>query len=283
MAAIGGFLFGYDTGVISGALPYIRDDLLGDMIHNPSKLARIQETIVAGAVIGAGVGAAVGGRVADLIGRRPSLGGADVLFIVGAIVMRLSLIVPGVKLVDQFHFIGMALGALLVFSGYKMMRSGDEMIDPSESRVVKWLQRTGRVTQVYEGSKFFVRRNGLLFMTPLFVVLCTVELTDLVFAVDSIPAVLAISNDPFIVFSSNVFAIMGLRALFFVLAGMMREFQHLKTGLSLVLIFIGFKMLVAHYFPIPSTIALGVTASLILGSIAVSILTRENKSDAAQG
>jgi tellurite resistance protein TerC len=203
--------------------------------------------------------------------------------IVGAIVMRLSLIVPGVKLVDQFHFIGMALGALLVFSGYKMMRSGDEMIDPSESRVVKWLQRTGRVTQVYEGSKFFVRRNGLLFMTPLFVVLCTVELTDLVFAVDSIPAVLAISNDPFIVFSSNVFAIMGLRALFFVLAGMMREFQHLKTGLSLVLIFIGFKMLVAHYFPIPSTIALGVTASLILGSIAVSILTRENKSDAAQG
>lgn len=87
LAAIGGFLFGYDTGVISGALPYIRDDLLGDMIHDPSKLARIQETIVAGAVIGAGVGAAVGGRVADLIGRRPSLGGADVLFIVGAIVM----------------------------------------------------------------------------------------------------------------------------------------------------------------------------------------------------
>lgn len=203
--------------------------------------------------------------------------------ILGAIVMRLSLIVPGVKLVDQFFFIGMALGALLVFSGYKMMTSGDEMVDPGESRVVKWLQRTGRVTQVYEGSKFFVRRNGLLFMTPLFVVLVTVELTDLVFAIDSIPAVLAISNDPFIVFSSNVFAIMGLRALFFVLAGMMREFHYLKTGLSLVLIFIGFKMLVAHYFPIPSTLALGVTAVLILGSIGISLLTREKKADAAKG
>lgn len=195
--------------------------------------------------------------------------------IIGAIVMRLSLIVPGVKLVDQFHVIGMALGALLVFSGMKMMRSGDDMIDPGEIRIVKLLQRTGRVTPEYRGSKFFVRKNGLLFMTPLFVVLATVELTDLVFAVDSIPAVLAISNDAFIVFSSNVFAVMGLRALFFVLSGMMREFHHLKTGLSLVLMFIGTKMLLAEYVEIPSVIALGVTAVLIIGSVIASILTRE--------
>ncbi|MVA97463.1 TerC/Alx family metal homeostasis membrane protein [Nitratireductor sp. CAU 1489] len=203
--------------------------------------------------------------------------------IVGAIVMRLSLIVPGVKLVDQFFIVGMALGALLVFSGYKMMMCGDDMIDPGESRVVKLLKRTGRVTDEYQGARFFVRRGGLLFMTPLFVVLATVEVTDLVFAVDSIPAVLAVSNDPFIVFSSNVFAIMGLRALFFVLAGMMREFHHLKTGLSLVLIFIGAKMLVAHFYEIPATAALLVTAMLIVGSVVASVLTREKKGGEARG
>ncbi|WP_336056624.1 TerC family protein [Nitratireductor sp. CH_MIT9313-5] len=192
--------------------------------------------------------------------------------IVGAVVMRLSLIVPGVKLVDQFQFIAMALGALLVFSGFKMMTSGDEMIDPGESRIVKFLMRTGRVTSEYEGSNFLTRRNGVLFMTPLFVVLVTVELTDLVFAIDSIPAVLAISKDPFIVFSSNVFAILGLRALFFVLSGMMRSFRYLKFGLSLVLVFIGFKMLLAHYIDIPSVFALGVTAAIIAGSVIASLL-----------
>ena len=194
--------------------------------------------------------------------------------IVGAIVMRLSLIVPGVKLVEEFKAIAMALGALLIFSGFKMMRSGDDTIDPGDSRVVKFLRRTGRVTEHYEGSHFFTRRNGLLFMTPLFVVLVTVELTDLVFAVDSIPAVLAISNDPFIVFSSNVFAIMGLRALFFVLAGMLHEFHHLKTGLSLVLMFIGAKMLTAEYVEIPSLVALAITVLLIGGSVVASIITR---------
>lgn len=203
--------------------------------------------------------------------------------IVGAIVMRLSLIVPGVKLVDQFEWIGMALGALLVFSGYKMMRSGDDMIDPGQSRIVRLLKKTGRVTDEYEGSRFFVMRQGLLYMTPLFVVLMTVEFTDLIFAVDSIPAVLAISNDPFIVFSSNVFAIMGLRALFFVLSGMMREFHHLKTGLSLVLMFIGVKMLVAHFYKVPSMVALAVTAILILGSVVASMLTRTKAEHVAKG
>jgi len=197
--------------------------------------------------------------------------------IVGAIVMRLSLIVPGVKLVDQFYFIAIALGVLLIFSGFKMMTSGDEMIDPGESRVVKLLMRTGRVTNEYEGSKFLTRRNGLLYMTPLFVVLVTVELTDLVFAIDSIPAVLAISNDAFIVFSSNVFAILGLRALFFVLSGMLRAFRHLKTGLSLVLVFIGFKMLLGEYIEIPSLAALAVTVLIIGGSVIASMLDRREE------
>lgn len=195
--------------------------------------------------------------------------------IIGTIIMRLSLIVPGVKLVDQFHFIGMALGGLLIFCGIKMLRSGDDMIDPGDSRVVRLLMRTGRVAPDYDGSKFLTRRNGLIYLTPLFVVMATVTITDLIFAVDSIPAVLAISNDAFIVFSSNVFAVMGLRALFFVLSGMMREFHHLKIGLSLVLMFIGAKMLFAHYVDIPSVLALCITALLIGGSVLTSILTRE--------
>lgn len=197
--------------------------------------------------------------------------------ILGAIVMRLSLIVPGVKLVDQFYAIAMALGALLIFSGFKMMTSGDEMVDPGQSRVVGWLMRSGRVTSEYEGSKFLTRRNGLLFMTPLFVVLATVEITDLVFAIDSIPAVLAVSNDAFIVFSSNVFAILGLRALFFVLSGMMRAFRYLKLGLSLVLVFVGLKMIVSHFIEIPSLAALAVTALIIGGAVLASVLHREGE------
>ncbi|MET0170035.1 MAG: TerC family protein [Aliihoeflea sp.] len=199
--------------------------------------------------------------------------------IVGAIVMRLSLIVPGVHLVDQFWWIGAILGVVLLVSGYKMMMSDGDMADPGNSRVVKWLRSTGRVTEDYEGSKFLVRRNGLLFMTPLFLVLVTVEVTDLVFAVDSIPAVLAISNDPFIVFSSNVFAILGLRALFFVLSGMMREFRFLKHGLSLVLIFVGAKMIIQHWYKLPSEISLGVVALLIIGSVVLSVLIKEGESE----
>ena len=202
--------------------------------------------------------------------------------ILGAIVMRLSLIVPGVKLVDQFHVIAMALGVLLVYSGFKMMTSGDEAIDPGESRIVKLLMRTGRVTTEYEGSKFLTRRNGVLFMTPLFVLLGTVELTDLVFAIDSIPAVLAISNDAFIVFSSNVFAILGLRALFFVLSGMLRTFRYLKTGLSLVLIFIGLKMVLGEYLHIPSFVALAVTALIIGGSVLASLVHTQKESTEAE-
>ncbi|MCO6385903.1 MAG: TerC family protein [Aliihoeflea sp.] len=199
--------------------------------------------------------------------------------IVGAIVMRLSLIVPGVHLVDQFWWVGALLGVVLLISGYKMMTSDGEMADPGNSRVVKWLRSTGRVTDEYEGSKFLTRRNGVLFMTPLFLVLVTVEVTDLVFAIDSIPAVLAISNDPFIVFSSNVFAIMGLRALFFVLSGMMREFRFLKHGLSLVLIFVGGKMIVQHWYKLPSEISLSVVAALILGSVLLSWLIKEGDSE----
>lgn len=194
--------------------------------------------------------------------------------IVGAIIMRLSLIVPGVHLVEQFHVVGVALGALLIFSGFRMLRANGEAIDPGNSRIVHALNRTGRVTDNYEGVKFIVVRSGKLFLTPLFVVLVTVELTDLVFAIDSIPAVLAVSNEAFIVFSSNVFAILGLRALFFVLSGMMREFRYLKVGLSLVLMFIGTKMLLAGQVEIPAVMTLGVTAILISGSVLASLVAK---------
>lgn len=197
--------------------------------------------------------------------------------ILGAIVMRLSLIVPGVHLVESFHFIGIALGALLVWSGFKMIRTNGESFDPGELRIVRLLQKSGRVTHEYEGARFLTLRNGVIYMTPLFIVLVTVEITDLIFAIDSIPAVLAISNDAFIVFSSNVFAVMGLRALFFVLSGMMREFRYLKIGLSLVLMFIGAKMMLAGYFKIPSVFALAVTGLLIGGSVAASLWFKESE------
>jgi tellurite resistance protein TerC len=194
--------------------------------------------------------------------------------IIGAIVMRLSLIVPGVHLLDRFHVIAYALGALLIYSGIKMVRADEDMIDPGESWVVRKLRKHARCTGGYDGARFLVKRDGVRWITPLFVVLVTVEITDLIFAVDSIPAVLALSDNAFIVFSSNVFAIMGLRALFFVLAGMMREFRYLKTGLSLVLMFIGAKMMLSGMVEIPSELALGVTAFLIGGSIVASIITR---------
>lgn len=194
--------------------------------------------------------------------------------IIGAMVLRLSLIVPGVHLVERFEFIGWALGAVLVWSGLKMLRHDGDAIDPGDSRVVRWLMKTGRCTSGYRGNRFLVKENGIWWMTPLFVVLVTVEVTDLVFAIDSIPAVLAISDDPFIVFSSNVFAILGLRVMFFVLAGMMRDFEYLQTGLSLVLVFIGTKMLAEAWIDIPSTLALGVTALLIAGSVIASMVAK---------
>ena len=197
--------------------------------------------------------------------------------IIGAIVMRLILIVPGVALVDRFWFVATALGGVLLYSGYKMMTSGPDSINPEQSWVVRKLRSTGRVTETYEGRRFFLRRDGVVYMTPLFIVLVPVEVTDLVLAVDSIPAVVAISRDPFIAFSSNVFAILGLRALFFVLSGMMQQFHHLKTGLALVLVFIGAKMLIAHWYHIPSVYALTVTGILIFGSIIASILFKSHE------
>jgi len=191
--------------------------------------------------------------------------------VVGAILMRLLLIVPGAELVEDFAVVGFALGLLLIWSGYRMFIAGDDMIDPSDMRSVKLLRKTGRCTSGYAQARFFLRDAGRYCITPLFIVLITVEITDLVFAADSIPAVLAVSNDPFIVFSSNVFAVLGLRAMFFLLAGAMGQFTYLRTGLAVILIFIGGKMLLGEYVDIPAYVSLIVTACVLVVSAAASI------------
>lgn len=202
--------------------------------------------------------------------------------VIGAIVMRLALIVPGSELVENFSIVGYALGGLLLWSGYRMFVAGDDMIDPSDIRAVKFLKKTGRCTAGYGGARFFMREAGRYCMTPLFIVLVTVELTDLIFAADSIPAVLAVSNDSFIVFSSNVFAVLGLRAMFFLLAGAMGQFTYLRSGIAAILVFIGGKMLLKGYVDIPSYLSLLVTACL-LGIAVVASIAAARKAGVAAG
>ncbi len=190
--------------------------------------------------------------------------------IVGALVMRGVFILAGVSLIRRFEWITYLFGAMLVYSGYKLMRQGETEIHPEKNPVLRMVRKFLPVTDDYVGGKFFVRRPGL-YATPLFIVLLVIETTDVLFAVDSIPAVLAITLNAFIVYTSNVFAILGLRSMYFALAGMMELFHYLHYGLSLVLIFVGLKMLAAHYIQISTvwalTIVLGVLASSVLASV----------------
>jgi tellurite resistance protein TerC len=191
--------------------------------------------------------------------------------ILGALVMRAIFIAAGVGLIQRFHWIVYVFGAFLVYSGLKLLRQGEAEIHPESNPILRLFRRWVPVTKDYEGNKFFVRRTGL-FATPLLVVLLVVETTDLLFAVDSIPAILAITRDAFIVYTSNVFAILGLRSMYFALAGMMEMFRYLHYGLSLVLMFVGSKMLLSHYYEIPTVIALSAVASILLLSVAASLL-----------
>ena len=191
--------------------------------------------------------------------------------ILGALIMRAVFILLGVGLIQRFHWIVYAFGLLLVYSGIQLMRQESADIHPEKNPVLRLFRRWVPVTKDYEGNKFFVRRPGL-YATPLFVVLLVVETTDVLFAVDSIPAILAITLDAFIVYTSNVFAILGLRSMYFALAGMMEMFRYLHYGLSVVLIFVGTKMLVSHYYEIPTELALGTVAGILLLSVAASLL-----------
>jgi len=203
----------------------------------------------------------------------PTVHQHKVLFwgILGALVMRAVFILAGVGLIRQFHWIIYVFGALLVYSGIKLFRQENAEIHPEKNPLLRLFRRWILVTKDYEEDKFFVRRPGL-YATPLFIVLLVVETTDVLFAVDSIPAILAITLDAFIVYTSNVFAILGLRSMYFALAGMMELFHYLHYGLSLVLIFVGGKMLVSHYYQIPTEIALGTVAGILIISVVASML-----------
>jgi tellurite resistance protein TerC len=191
--------------------------------------------------------------------------------ILGALIMRGTLIVIGTALLKEFHWIIYLFGAFLIFTGIRMAIQRDEEVHPEQNPVVKLLRRVMPVTENYEGDQFFVRRMGKLMATPLFLVLLIVESTDLIFAVDSIPAIFAVTEDPFIVYTSNVFAILGLRSLYFLLAGVVDKFHYLKLGLSAVLVFVGVKMVLADIYKIPIGLSLAVIASILTVSIVASI------------
>jgi tellurite resistance protein TerC len=191
--------------------------------------------------------------------------------ILGALITRGIFIVAGVSLIRRFEWLIYVFGALLVFSGIKLLRQGDEEIDPEKNPLLKMFRRWVPVTDDYEGEKFWVRRPRL-YATPLVVVLLVVETTDILFAIDSIPAVLAITLNAFIVYTSNVFAILGLRSMYFAVAGMMDLFEYLHYGLSLVLVLIGAKMLVSHYYTVPTHVALATVAGVIAISVVASLV-----------
>ena len=196
--------------------------------------------------------------------------------ILGALVMRGAMIAAGAYLIEQFHWILYVFGAFLVFTGVRMATQNEHEIDPAANPVIRLVRRIVPVTPEYHGQKFLVRleENGTrrLFATPLFVVLALVETTDLIFAVDSIPAIFAVTRDPFIVYSSNVFAILGLRALYFLLVDVIHRFHYLKAGLSGVLVFVGVKMLIVDVYPVPIGLSLTIIVAMLGTAIAASML-----------
>ncbi|HOX55949.1 MAG TPA: TerC family protein [Candidatus Paceibacterota bacterium] len=193
--------------------------------------------------------------------------------ILGALVMRAIMIATGAALITKFTWVVYLFGTFLILTGIKMMAKREEEIHPERNPVVRWFKRLMPVTADYRRDKFFVWENGRRHATPLFVVLLLVEMSDLIFAVDSIPAIFAVTTDPFIVYTSNVFAILGLRALYFALAGVMDKFHYLKIGLGAVLAFVGVKMLLAHTaYKIDTLVSLGVVALILAVSVVASLL-----------
>jgi len=213
----------------------------------------------------------------------PALYQHRVLFwgILGALVMRGALIGAGSFLLERFHFLVWVFGAFLVVTGIKMALHDNAELHPEKNPLVRLARRLLPVTNDYDGQKFFTRRDGRLFATPLFLVLLVVESMDLVFAVDSVPAIFAVTSDPFLVYTSNVFAILGLRSLYFLLAGVMDRFVYLKLGLSAILVFVGLKMALAEFFKVPVAISLGVIGLVLAVSVAASLVATRRRKTAA--
>jgi tellurite resistance protein TerC len=191
--------------------------------------------------------------------------------ILGALVLRALFIAAGAALLERFHWILYVFGAFLLATGIKMALYRNREIHPEHNPVLKLVRRLVPVTPDYRGSHFWVREGGRRLATPLFLVLVLVETTDLIFAVDSIPAIFAVTRDPFLVYTSNVFAILGLRSLYFVLAGVMGKFVYLKLGLSAILVFVGAKMLVTEVYKVPATVSLLVVAAILAAAVAASL------------
>ena len=202
--------------------------------------------------------------------------------IVGALVLRGIFIGAGVGLISRFHWVLFIFGGLLVYSGIRVCVMGEHQIDPSANPVVKAFRGWMPVTPDYHGGKFFIRNredNLRLYATPLLIVLLVIETTDVLFAVDSIPAILAITLNAFIVYTSNVFAILGLRSMYFAVAGLMKIFRFLHYGLAIVLILVGAKMILSDYVRVPISLTLGVVAAVLLVSVAVSVAFPEKRAD----
>ena len=195
--------------------------------------------------------------------------------ILGALVLRAIFIVLGAALLQKFHWVIYIFGAFLILTGVKLLLQGDDEIHPERNPVFRLFKRMVRSVSEYDSGQFFLSKNGKWYATPLLLVLVSIEVTDVIFALDSIPAIFAVTSDPFIVYTSNIFAILGLRSLYFLLAGVMHKFQYLKIGLALVLAFVGTKMVLADIYKIPIAASLGVVAALITGSVILSLWRSE--------
>lgn len=197
--------------------------------------------------------------------------------VLGAIVMRAVMILLGAWLIAQFHWVLYVFGLFLLVTGIKMFLFAEHEPDLNKNPLLRWLRNHVRLTDGYHGDKFWIYQQGVRYFTPLFLVLVLIEASDLIFAVDSIPAIFAVTQDPFIVFTSNIFAILGLRALYFLLADMSERFHLLKYGLAVVLMFVGTKMLIVDWFKIPVAVSLGVIIAVLGTSMMLSLLaTRHN-------
>ncbi len=191
--------------------------------------------------------------------------------ILGALIFRAIFIAAGAALLHQFHWMVIVFGAFLILTGIKMLAMKDKKLDPDKNPIIKTFKKFMPVTDDYVGQKFFVKIDGRKWATPLFITLLFIELTDIVFAVDSIPAIFAITQDPFIVFTSNVFAILGLRALFFALAGLMNLFHYLSYGLAAILLFVGGKMIYSYWGKFPTSISLLVIVGILVLAVVLSL------------
>ena len=199
--------------------------------------------------------------------------------ILGALILRGAMIAAGAALIERFSWVMYAFGAFIVLVGAHMLMARHTESDPQNNFLVRYFSKHLRLSKEYSGEKFFTRLNGQLFATPLFLVLLVVEVTDVTFAVDSIPAVFGITRDPFIVFTSNVFAILGLRALYFLLAAVLEKLAYLKIGLALVLIFVGAKMIAEPWLKIPVELALGLVLGMLLLTVLFSLLAKKNTTE----